>query len=81
MKRTTIKLPDDLDRLLREEAARRGITISELTREAIAAHLPQQRGRRRLLAAGAGNSGRSDTAERLEEILAEEWPAAIDRRG
>jgi hypothetical protein len=80
-KRTTVKLPDDLDRLLREEAARRGITISELTREAIAAYLPQQRGRRRLLSTGAGRSGRSDISERLEELLAEDWPDVIDRRG
>ncbi|MET0834746.1 MAG: CopG family transcriptional regulator, partial [Actinomycetota bacterium] len=31
MKRTTVKLPDDLDARLRHEAARRGMTISELT--------------------------------------------------
>ncbi len=73
MKRTTIKLPEDLDRAARDEAARRGVTLSEWTREAIAAYLPHQRGRRRLLAAGAGNSGRSDISERIEEILAEEW--------
>jgi predicted transcriptional regulator len=66
MKRTTVKLPDDLDARLRHEAARRRITISELTREAIEVHLG---GRRRLLAAGAGRSGRTDVSERIEEIL------------
>ena len=66
MKRTTVKLPDDLDARLRHEAARRKLTISELTRQAIEAHLG---GRRRLLAAGAGRSGRDDVAERIEEIL------------
>lgn len=81
MKRTTIKLPDDVDRELREEATRRGITISELTREAITAYLPQQRGRRRLLSTGAGRSDGSDTAQRLREILADDWPDAIDQRG
>ena len=65
MKRTTVKLPDDLEARLRHEAARRKITIAELTREAIEAHL----GRRRLLAAGAGHSGRDDVSERIEEIL------------
>ncbi len=35
MQRTTVKLPDDLDARLRHEAERRGITVSELTREAI----------------------------------------------
>ena len=58
MKRTTIKLPDELDARLRFEAERRGMTISELTREAIAAHLGAAPARR-LRAAGAG-AGRWD---------------------
>lgn len=69
MKRTTIKLPDDLDAKLRHEAARRGMTISELSREAIESHVAP---RRKLRAAAAGRSGRSDTSERIEEILAGE---------
>lgn len=74
MKRTTVKLPDELDAQLRHEAARRGMTISELTREAVETHLAAGRGRRRrrLLAAGAGHSGRSDVSERIEEIIAAE---------
>lgn len=68
MKRTTVKLPDDLDARLRHEAARRKITLSEFTREAIEAHLGGP-GHRRLLAAGAGRSGRDDVSERIEEIL------------
>lgn len=71
-KRTTIKLPEDIDREMRDEAARRGMTISEFTREAIMAYLPRQRGRRRLLAAGAGRSGRSDISRRIDEMLAED---------
>jgi predicted transcriptional regulator len=70
MKRTTVKLPDDLDLRLRHEARRRGTTVSELTREAIAAHLGH--GRRRLLAAAAGRSGRHDVSEQVEEILRRE---------
>jgi predicted transcriptional regulator len=70
MKRTTVKLPDDLDARLRHEAARRGMSISELTREAVERHL----GGRRLLAAGAGHSGHTDISERIEEILAAEVP-------
>ncbi len=69
MNRTTVKLPEELDARLRNEAKRRGITVSELTREAISAHLGP---RRRLAAAGAGRSGRSDISERIEEILASE---------
>jgi predicted transcriptional regulator len=69
MKRTTVKLPDDLDARLRYEAARRGQTISQLTREAIAAYLGDGPVRR-LRAAGAGRSGRSDISQRIDEFLA-----------
>ena len=69
MQRTTLKIPDALDAKLRHEAKRRGMTISELTREAIEAHLGA---RRKLRAAGAGRSGRDDISERIEEILAAE---------
>jgi hypothetical protein len=71
MKRTTVKIPDELDRRLRQEAERRGITISELTREALEAKLGT---RRPLLRAAAGSfqSGRGDLSERVEEILAGE---------
>jgi hypothetical protein len=77
MKRTTIKVDEALDARMRHESARRGMTISEWTREAIEAHLPGagQAGesgqvRRHFRSAGVGSSGRSDIAERMEEILA-----------
>jgi plasmid stability protein len=76
MQRTTVKLPDDLDARLRHEAARRGTTISEVTRQAIEEHLGGRRTRRRLLAAGAGGSGRQDISERIEEILTSEGLAS-----
>ena len=72
MQRTTIKLPDALDARLRHEAARRNVTISQVTREAIEAYVGESGGRRRLAAAGAGRSGRTDVSERIEEILAAE---------
>jgi predicted transcriptional regulator len=71
MKRTTVKLSNEVDAKLRHEASRRGMTISEITREAIEAHLGGS-GRRRLIAAKAGRSGRSDTARRIEEIIRRE---------
>jgi len=74
MKRTTIKLPEEVDAHLRHEAERRGITISELTREAIEAHLARGPKRRTLLSAGSGASAETDISERIEEILAQEWP-------
>jgi predicted transcriptional regulator len=72
MRRTTVMLPDDLDARLRHEAERRRTTLSDLTREAIEAHLGGKRARRRLMAAGAGASGHSDISERIEQILAAE---------
>jgi predicted DNA-binding protein len=71
VKRTTVKIPDELDARLRHEARRRGSTISAVTREALEAHLGGGR-RRRLAAAGAARSGRRDISERIEEILATE---------
>ena len=71
MKRTTLKLSDELDARLRHEAARRGTTIAEISREALEVYLGIS-SRRRLGAAGAGHSGRSDVSRRIEEILAEE---------
>jgi hypothetical protein len=70
MQRTTVKLSDELDARLRHEADRRGLTVSELTRQAIEALLGGPRPRRRLLAAGAGASGQDDISERIKEILA-----------
>jgi hypothetical protein len=70
MKRTTVKLPDDLDARLRHEAERRGLTVAELTREAIETHLVGHAGRRRL--AAPGRSGKSDVSHRIEEILRSE---------
>jgi predicted transcriptional regulator len=78
MKRTTVKLPDSLDARLRLEARRRGMTISDLTREAIESHLDRGK-RRKLFGAKAGSSGRSDVSERIEEILATELPSEARR--
>ena len=72
MKRTTVKLPDDLDARLRHEAERRGSTVSELTREAIEAHLGAGLGRRKLIASAAGRSGSNDVSVRIEGILRNE---------
>jgi hypothetical protein len=70
MKRTTVKLPEDLDAKLRAEADRRGMTVSELTREAIETHLGV--GRRRVLrGAASGRSGRGDLSVRVDEIFGE----------
>ncbi len=68
MKRTTVKLPEDLDAKLRAEADRRGMTVSELTREAIETHLGV--GRRRVIrGAGAFRSEKGDLSIRVDEIF------------
>jgi predicted transcriptional regulator len=72
MKRTTIKIPDALDARLRHEARRRGVTLADISREALEAYLGGPSTRRRLGAAAAGRSGASDVSERIEEILAAE---------
>ena len=71
MKRTTVKLPDDLDARLRHEAQRRGTTIAEVTRTALEAQLGVGR-RRQLGAAAAGHSGQTDVSERIEQIISAE---------
>ena len=64
-------LPDDIDLALKHLAEARGVTISDLVREG----MEQYVGRRAFHAAGAGASGRSDIAARMDEILAEELGA------
>lgn len=72
MKRTTVKLPDELDARLRKEAELRGTTLSDLVRRAIEEHLGvRPRQTHRLSFTGIFASGHTDTAERDEEILAE----------
>ena len=65
-----MKLPEDLDAKLRAEATRRGMTVSELTREAIETHLNGRR-KRVLRSAGAFRSGTGDLSTRVDEIFGE----------
>jgi predicted transcriptional regulator len=68
MKQITVRLPDELDARLRQEAARREAPIAVTVREAIEAYLVG----RELGAAKAGTSGRDDISSRIEEILSRE---------
>jgi hypothetical protein len=80
MTRTTITLPDDLATLLEREARRHRTSISEVTRRALRTHFGLDGDKPRVLPfANLGASGYTDTAERMEEILAEEWAADIER--
>jgi Arc/MetJ-type ribon-helix-helix transcriptional regulator len=80
MKRTTVSLPDDVAKLLEFESQRRRISISEVVRQALIAHLKLAGDQpRHIPFAALGASGYTDTSERIEEILAEEWGNARDR--
>jgi metal-responsive CopG/Arc/MetJ family transcriptional regulator len=81
MRRTTITLPEELAGALEREARRRGLSISEVTRQALAAHLglAGDGQRRRLPFAELGASGYRTTARDMEEILAGEWKRARRR--
>ncbi len=81
MKRTTISLPEDLHAAIEREARRRGVSVSEITREALEARLGRTPGAKREVPfAALGRSGHRDTAARLDEILAESWTDDIDPR-
>jgi Ribbon-helix-helix protein, copG family len=78
MKRTTITLSDELATALARESRRSGISVSEVTRRALASHLGLD-APRRLPFAALGKSGHRHTARDLEEVLAEEWSPDRDR--
>lgn len=75
--RTTVDLPDDLLRAAREDALRRGETLSRVVAEALQAHLAgRDPGRRRpfkLIVAGVP-SGRAPSPAEVYRLLDEEEP-------
>jgi len=73
MKRTTIKISEELDTKLRHIAAQRNGTLSEVMREALELYVNGGSPRRRFLFTAAGASSDGKAASRIEEILAEEW--------
>jgi Arc/MetJ-type ribon-helix-helix transcriptional regulator len=79
MKRTTITLPEELAGALEREARRRRVSVSQVTREALAAQLGLAGEPRSLPFAALGASGHRTTARDLEDILAAEWTRARRR--
>jgi hypothetical protein len=69
MKRTTIYLEPELEVLLKLEVLRQKRPMAELVREALHAYVAREPARVPP-GAGAFSSGRADTAERAEELLA-----------
>jgi hypothetical protein len=72
MKRTTISLPDDLGRLIREEANRRGVSVSQVVRSCIEATLVGT-GKRSLPFAGLCDDARVTPAADIEAQLEVTW--------
>jgi len=69
MKRTTVYLDSELEVLLKLEVLRQKRPMAEIVREAVHAYVAREP-RKAPPGAGAFASGRRDTAERAEEILA-----------
>ena len=83
MKRTTVLLPDDVAKLLRLEAERRGVTPSLLIREAVATYVAGPPTERRVLKfaniVGPGEAPDDGfDASRLDKYLAEHWARDIE---
>lgn len=83
MKRTTVFLPEGLEREVRALAEREHRPAASLVREALAEYVVRRRQGAALPSfVAAGRSGRRDVAQRHEEILAAELephPADVDR--
>jgi hypothetical protein len=77
MKRTTITLPDDLAGVLEREARRRHTSVSEVVRIALTSHFKLDKPRE-LPFANLYHGGHTNAAADLEDVLAKEWPAAIE---
>ena len=72
MKRTTIFVPESLERDLQLYAKREGKPAAAVVREAIAEYIADGRSRAKLPSfTAAFDSGHTDTAERHEELLFE----------
>ncbi len=70
MKRTTIFIPETLERNLQLYARREGRAVASVVREAVEQYLTNAQGAVALPSfAGVGASGRSDIADRHEEML------------
>lgn len=68
MKRTTISLPDDLSGLLRDEARRRNMSVSEMVRKIIAQSLLGSEGKlREIPFAGIIDDPDMVQSDRIEE--------------
>lgn len=78
MKRTVIRIPDELDARLRVEAARRGVSLAEISRVALDAYLAWMAEPGPVGFFAVGEGAPEDVSERVDEFVAE---AITGRRG
>lgn len=79
MRRTTITLTDDLAERLDHEARQRHTTVSSVARDLITTGLAARpEGEREIPWAGIIRDEGMPPARDMEEILAREWPDALD---
>lgn len=78
MKRTTIFLPEALERQLQQFARSHGRPVAEVVREALTAHLNSNR--KPFEMPETFDSGRTDTAERFDELLFKDFDIHGGRR-
>lgn len=76
MNRITISVTPEIEQAMRREARRQGCSVSAVARTALGNHLhavlePEQK--RDLSIIGLGSSGKPPIADRVDEVLAEEW--------
>ena len=80
MKRTTVMLPDELATLVELERQKRNASTAEVIRHALESYFGVGATQpKRYSFIGIGDSGHTDTASRIEELLAEEWDPDRDR--
>jgi metal-responsive CopG/Arc/MetJ family transcriptional regulator len=74
MQRITISLPRQLAETVKREARRQRLPVSEIVRQSLSARFEDADSKPRTLRfAGIGRSHCTDTSDRVEEILAQEW--------
>jgi predicted transcriptional regulator len=71
MKRTTIFLPESLERQLQQFARNQDRPVAEVVREALTAHLEAHR--KPFQMPETFDSGRTDVAERFDELLFQDF--------
>lgn len=80
MHRTQVLLTEEQVRRLREEAARRGVSMAEIIRQALQEHLIRRQRQklhsRALAAVGRFSSGRSDVSKEHDRELEEAYADA-----